>query len=130
MGIASTFEEAFGKALLAAGMRFGKSVFIGDCGKWKRLLVHKYSDAGLKVYTNSHDWRELMNKGEISFVVSFNNARESELRKKAVARKIPLVMGAFQAVKIAESMAKFKDFGIISLNEISLETAKQFKRDE
>ena len=130
MGIASTFEEAFGKALLAAGMRFGKSVFIGDCGKWKRLLVHKYSDAGLKVYTNSHDWRELMNKGEISFVVSFNNARESELRKKAVARKIPLVMGAFQAVKIAESMAKFKDFGIISLNEVSLETAKQFKREE
>jgi len=129
MGIANNFEEAFGKALLAAGMRFGKSVFIGDCGKWKRLLVQKYSDAGIKVYTNSHDWRELVEKGEISFVVSFNNEKESELRKKAIAKKIPLVMGAFQAVKIAECINKFKDFGIISLNEVVLETAKQFKRD-
>lgn len=127
MGIADNFPEAFGKALLAAGMKFGKSVFIGDCGKWKKLLVHKYSDAGLKVYTNAQDWRGLMEKGEVSFVVSFNNAKEAELRKAAVSRRIPLVMGAFQAVKIAENVNKFRDFGVISLNEVSLETAKQYK---
>jgi len=93
MGIADNFEEAFGKALLAAGMKFGKSVFIGDCGKWKRLLVQKYSDAGLKVYTGAHDWTGLLEKGEISFIVSFNNVHEAELSKQAIARKIPLIMG-------------------------------------
>ncbi|MFH1056229.1 MAG: carbamoyl-phosphate synthase large subunit, partial [Candidatus Micrarchaeota archaeon] len=124
MGIGKTFEEAFGKALLAAGMKFGRKVFVGDCGKWHKLLVNKFFDAGFDVCTNAEKAEELLEKGKLSFLVSFNNPREAGLRKRAIAKRVQVVFGAFQAVKIAECMGGFKDFGVISLNEVSLKSVQ------
>jgi carbamoyl-phosphate synthase large subunit len=120
MGIGKDFDEAFGKAISAVGWKFGKTVFVGECGKWRKILVQKFSDAGLKVFTDSAKTLPLIEKGELSFVVSFNNPAEEELRKKAIQHKLPCVYGAFLALKIAENLGKLEDFSVVSLNDVVL----------
>ncbi len=125
MGIGSTYDEAFGKAISAVGWKFGKTVFVGDCGKWRKVLVQKFADTGLKVYTDASKALEQIENGGVSFVVSFNNDSESAIRKKAIQYRLPCVYGYFMALEIADLLAegRFKDFGVISLNDVVLNKA-------
>ncbi|HLC48614.1 MAG TPA: carbamoyl-phosphate synthase large subunit [Candidatus Norongarragalinales archaeon] len=135
MGIAKTFGEAYLKAQLAAGSTFGNSVFLGSCGKWKKILSQAYSRAGIKVYSSDKippsEMLKLIKQNKISFVVDGmkvqgNNKGEAgstaEARKAAVQKKIPVISSYFAALRIAEALLSMKNqkdaFRPIALNEL------------
>jgi carbamoyl-phosphate synthase large subunit len=137
MGIAKTFEEAYLKALLAAGNIFGESVFLGSCGKWKKVLINAFQNAGIKIYDSEKITTEqainLIKSGQISFIVDGIRSQgdnlekikqTQDLRKLGIQKKIPVISSYFAALKIAESIEKIKkknpklDFEPIALNDL------------
>ncbi|MFH1750800.1 MAG: carbamoyl-phosphate synthase large subunit, partial [Candidatus Micrarchaeota archaeon] len=136
MGIAKSFPEAYLKALLAAGNSFGGSVFLGSCGKWKKILSEAFRKAGVKIYdsdkTDAANAIRLIKQGGISFIIDGikaqgNNLEEirntENVRKFAVQRKIPVISSYFAALRIAESIPKMKkgktSFMPIALNDLT-----------
>ncbi len=133
MGIANSFEEAYLKALIAAGNKFGDSVLLGSCGKWKKILKENFSAAGKKIFDSEKiPQKEIMGliKGKkISLIVDGirsgmkNDAAVSEselVRKVAIQRGIPVCTSYFSALKIAQALAKLKESSLepIALNEL------------
>ncbi|MEK6953886.1 MAG: carbamoyl-phosphate synthase large subunit, partial [Candidatus Micrarchaeota archaeon] len=135
MGIAKSFEEAYLKAHIAAGNTFGGTVFLGSCGKWKKILNEAFAKAGIKVIdsekTSVHGAISLIKSGKISFVAdgiraqgnNLEQIRKTEdLRKFAIQRKLPVISSYFAALRIAESLAKMKgkngSFEPIALNDL------------
>ncbi|MFH1442581.1 MAG: ATP-grasp domain-containing protein [Candidatus Micrarchaeota archaeon] len=134
MGIAKSFEEAYLKAQLAAGNNFGNSVFLGSCGKWKKVLSQAFQKAGLKIYDSEKydpaSILRLLKAGSIAFVVdgirAHGNGEEeirktAEIRKLAIQKRLPVISSYFASLKIAESILKMKnkwDFEPIALNDL------------
>ncbi|MFH1443373.1 MAG: carbamoyl-phosphate synthase large subunit, partial [Candidatus Micrarchaeota archaeon] len=136
MGIAKSFHEAYLKALLAAGNSFGNSVFLGSCGKWKKILSEAFWKAGLEIHDSgkmdAQSAIRLIKQGRISFIIDGIKAQGSnqeeirkteELRKFAIQRKIPVISSYFAALRIAGSIAELKKgkngFTPIALNDLA-----------
>ncbi|MBU1197545.1 carbamoyl-phosphate synthase large subunit [Candidatus Micrarchaeota archaeon] len=126
MGVAPTFEEAFLKAMSAAGHSFGPTVYIGSCGKWRKALVNAFREAGIRVLPAWSPEEALthLRNGEISFIIdgirSRSNARsDSALRREAVQRGLPVLTSAYLALQLARSMRVVRSpFSLVSLNAL------------
>lgn len=135
MGIGKSFDEAYLKAQLAAGNIFGETVFLGGCGKWKKILGEAFKKAGIKVIdsekTETVQVLDQLKQDKLSFVVDGirthgNNLEQirktEEVRKLAIQRRLPVISSYFAALRIAQSLEKFKGrktiFEPISLNEL------------
>lgn len=137
MGIAKTFEEAYLKAQLAAGNKFGSTVFLGSCGKWKKILADKFKKAGIQIFDSDKisekDALLMVKQNKISFLIdgikgsakSEEEIRPTEaIRKSAVQFRLPVISSYFAALKIADSLEKTKGrngklFAPVALNELA-----------
>ncbi len=137
MGIAKSFEQAYLKAQLAAGNKFGDSVFLGSCGKWKKVLSQAFNKAGLKIYDSERITQtqaiNLIRTNAISFIVDGIRAhgndpleirRTEDVRKTAIQNKIPVISSYFAALKIAESLSKMKNRKSEGFEPVSLNVLK------
>ena len=113
MGIARSFEEAFLKAELAAGNRFGTSAAACHCGRWRKTIVEKLSEAGVRVFTpaSSAEAIALLKGGKISFIACGMEGGEkgAEERKLAAALGVPCISSAFKAIAVAQALSKARD---------------------
>ncbi|MFH1106928.1 MAG: carbamoyl-phosphate synthase large subunit [Candidatus Micrarchaeota archaeon] len=123
MGLGSTFEEAFLKAMRAAGNAFGRAAYVGECGKWRKSITNAFKSAGIQVFEGSvAEGAKLVREGRVSFVVdgirSAAGRSPPDARKAAVAKGIPCITGAFAAIAIARALAKAKPCGVLALNDL------------
>ncbi len=123
MGIGPSFEEAYAKALLAAGISLGGAVAIADCGKWAKVIGEKFKQAGVQVSQYStEDAAQAIAAGKASLLVSGVDSRNgASARLAAVAKGIPCITSAFAAIAVAESTAllsgrKAEELSLHSLN--------------
>ncbi len=126
MAIAPSFEEAFLKAQLAAGHSFGKTVLVGNCGKWGKSISNAFREAGMKVISglSVSEAVKQVRDGTVSLVVDGIRSRTSlatppEIRKMAVQKKVPCFTSAYAALTLAKCLKKVRRLpSPISLNEL------------
>ena len=122
MGIGKTFEEAYLKALLSAGSSFGKSVYVGSCGKWRKAIMNALRGTDFEIYDgekaevkDAHE--SLLKNGKISFVIdgipgaNGNGNSGHSVRSLAIQLKIPCITSAFAAMRIISSIKKISGDG-------------------
>ncbi len=124
MGVGRSFEEAYLKSLLAAGMQPGSNVVIADCGKWAKAIADKFRQAGVEVSACSNDEATArIAAGKAGLLVSGVGERNGrQARLEAVHKGVPCITSAFAAIALAESIAKVgrgkELMPVISLNEL------------
>ena len=107
MAFGKTFEEAYLKALIAAGTETAGPYLIGDCGKNDGAIRRAFENAGVQLTDRIEDAR----------VVISLNPKDADLRKKAVFHGKTVVSSLFASQKMAESLRINPSFSIVSLNE-------------
>jgi len=112
MGIASNFEEAFAKADLASGAKYGNSAVVCHTGRWQKTIVEHLSQAGVRVFApySSQESAALLKEGRATFLVCGLEGEHagSHERKLAASLGLPCISSAFKALAIARTLAMLK----------------------
>ncbi len=105
MAIALTFEEALLKAHAECGNFFGKNAFASA----DKDTVSALEKAGIQVETSLEKAASalLQGKNAPTFVIATGqNPQETELRKLAIKKGVPVISSKFGALAIAKALAK------------------------
>ncbi|MFH0922577.1 MAG: carbamoyl-phosphate synthase large subunit [Candidatus Micrarchaeota archaeon] len=120
MGFGDSFEQAFCKAMLAAGHSFGSLAFVGNCGKWRKTIESGLKNAGVEIISDELVAFEKIASKELSFAISIPNGHdESKLRKACIAHGVSCFTSAFAALNISRCLKTLNsDLPVVSLNEV------------